>query len=778
MTVKACDDKRKECNDLREKMKELQDRCAALSHSDAEYRSQMSVHQRQIDGLNHIRDKLTDENGQLKEELDKLRAQLNDHLGELSSHRTEKNRLEADHATRVQSLNSKYESIVRERAALKSRQAQLVPEVQNLRKQYQEQHDVLQRVQQELNAATSRAATSERTLTETQEVLRSTQAAEARAQQALEEERQRARVLHEKHASVEEEKGQAHHELQMLHKSRVELERHVTTLTEEHATLKDHAEQHRGNHQAAKDAHANERVQWEGKHEELKQDLESLATETRRRMRQHDEEKQGLMKQAQERQRLDHERYGKLQAEYRHLHELLQTTQAECSQQAASFEEERAAHDKRLVALQERLNRSEGALQELQKRATHDRAEFARSHSSLQENTLARTTQYVKLLAGTQAAVQHLGADATALRDSHQSALADLRNALLSLPKLKQQLQNPVTEWHAEVRRAFVGLIEKIQTLTRQAEDSKDALITAELQFQEERSKTLMLQEDKSRLSTSIAELQKRMDDNSNHFEEQLRAARQETRAATELKEMVEHNLNATQNDLEQMQQLMRTLQEDNQKLNVELGETQARQAEKLTVLEETLHNLQSRNRTLESDAAAADTEKEALRRSLNDQAETIRQLRDEYVWRDWGRVGWGWGGCWGRLCLFILLLFLLQIRLSLLTFVSPCLPPLALAYPPSHVDHVPTQGKKARRARGPGLRRPQSGAWQDEAGARIPKRDDSIPASPGRKNQVGARRGTKAAPAAAGRERRAQADYGRPLQAGRRRDRRSKQQQ
>ena len=465
-----------------------------------------------------------------------------------------------------------------------------------------------------------------------------------RMSQALEEERQRTKALQEDHAKLTEAKSQGDHELQMLHRSRVEMERHITTITTEKTTLETQMDQHLNEHGSHMEGHAHDRAGWESKHEELKQDLDSLATETRRRMRQHEEEKGGLLKGHQERQRLDHERYSKLQAEYRHLHELLQTTQTECSQQASGFEEERANHDKRLVALQERLNKSESALQELQKRTTHEKAELAADHSSLQQHTLARTTQYVKMLSLTQQAVQQLGGDGTQVRDEQQAALGEVRTALHSLAQLRQAMQNPVTEWHAEVKRAFLSLIEKINALTRQSEDAKDALITAELQFQEERSKTLMLQEDKSRLSTTIAELQKKIEDSSKHYEEQLRSSRAETRAATELKDMIEHNLRTTQNDLEEMQRLMRTLQEDNQKLNVDLGETQARQAEKVTMLEETLHDLQSRNRLLESESATSGTEKDALRRSLQEHAETIRRLREEYVGEREETGGGGFG--------------------------------------------------------------------------------------------------------------------------------------
>ena len=179
MTVKACDDKRKECNDLREKMKGLQDRASSLAQSEQESRSSLSVHQRQIDGLNHIRDKLSEENSTLKEEIDRLRAEANEHLTELSGTRTERNRLEAEHAQRVQSLNTRHEQVVRERAALKTRQAQLQPEVQNLRRQYQEQHDALQQAQQELSHASARAQTGERNVTELQETLRVTQGTSA-----------------------------------------------------------------------------------------------------------------------------------------------------------------------------------------------------------------------------------------------------------------------------------------------------------------------------------------------------------------------------------------------------------------------------------------------------------------------------------------------------------------------------------------------------------------------------------------------------------------------
>jgi chromosome segregation ATPase len=304
-------------------------------------------------------------------------------------------------------------------------------------------------------------------------------------------------------------------------------------------------------------------------------DLSNLADEARIR---HTEYSEQLTKNTNEHQEQLHtrdEQYVKLQDDYRSLHELLQRVQIEQTEQANIFDTERKKYDNKILEGQARLQRSEVENQDKYSKLKLLHSNLEQDVTALQRELIARTENYVTNLSALSGAVQQVRSS----QDEQTRRIADITTNVSDVKGTcvlaSRNLSDPHVTQYENMKRGTERLTTTVNDLRSSLLEHRDAIRALQLSLEEEKTRTIMLDEERSRLAHDNKIIRERMDEIKMTSTTRLEATKREANAIMTLRDDVERQLQRTLGQLEEANKQTRSLQEQHQQFQNQLRDEQ-----------------------------------------------------------------------------------------------------------------------------------------------------------------------------------------------------------
>lgn len=232
-----------------------------------------------------------------------------------------------------------------------------------------------------------------------------------------------------------------------------------------------------------------------------------------------------------------------MQDDYRSLHELLQRVQSEQSEQAAIFDDERKKYDNKILDGQARLQQSENKSQKKYAAIQLSHSKLEQDITALQRELIARTESYVTNLGALSGAVNQVRGSS----ENQQRRISDVRSGLSdlngSLQLAGRNLSDPHEMHHDGMHRGTERMSTMIRTLRTSLTEHRDSIKSMQLSLEEERTRTIMLDEERSRLTHDNNSIRERLDEIKRTTATRIDASRREANAVMTLRDDVERQL-------------------------------------------------------------------------------------------------------------------------------------------------------------------------------------------------------------------------------------------
>lgn len=185
--------------------------------------------------------------------------------------------------------------------------------------------------------------------------------------------------------------------------------------------------------------------------------------------------------------------------------------------------------------------------------------------------------RYVAMLSTMQTAIQRLKDDSLKNREFVREVMAQFAVLKAFCEQIWDKTHPPLESWKGELSSAFVKLFSKYQALKDNIEDTKDDVRRAQLSKEEERSKTLMLEETVSRLEHEISSYEMKIKEA--EYKGQEKVAQQKQKIDNLMKERsdMELRIQRLQQSLDAATSQARTLQLSNHNIQTTLGDSTVR---------------------------------------------------------------------------------------------------------------------------------------------------------------------------------------------------------
>jgi predicted nuclease with TOPRIM domain len=215
----------------------------------------------------------------------------------------------------------------------------------------------------------------------------------------------------------------------------------------------------------------------------------------------------------QEQLRARDEQYVKLQDDYRGLHDLMQRINKEHGDQDSAFDEERRKYESKVLSVQARLDTSETAAQEAAAKAKLENTELQQDVSALQRELILRTERYVENLAAMRGAVAQVGRAGASQSRKIQNVKDDVQTFRDSCAGVSRELADSHVANHRIMHMGTSRLVTMVESLRSSVSEHAEQVGVLRLQLEEERTRTIMLDEERSRLSHDNSAVRNRLDE-------------------------------------------------------------------------------------------------------------------------------------------------------------------------------------------------------------------------------------------------------------------------
>ena len=323
------------------------------------------------------------------------------------------------------------------------------------------------------------------------------------------------------------------------------------------------------------------------------EDLSRLADEARIRHTEYSEQLTSNTRDHQDQLHSRDEQYVQLQDDYRSLHELLQRVQLEQSEQASIFDVERKKYDSKVLEAQARLQSSENKSQEQHATLKLSHSQLEQDVTALQRELIARTENYVTNMSALSSAVNQVRGSAETQRRRLADVHSDLSDLNGATKLAKKTLSDPHEMHHDGMHRGTERLTSIITTLRGSMMEHRDCIKSTQLSLEEERTRTIMLDEERSRLAHDNEQIRERLEETKRTTTTRIDASRREANAVMTLRDDVERQLQKTMAQLNDANAQTRSLQEQHQQLQQNLRDEHAKHSSSMSDLEGHAHRLE-----------------------------------------------------------------------------------------------------------------------------------------------------------------------------------------
>ena len=329
-------------------------------------------------------------------------------------------------------------------------------------------------------------------------------------------------------------------------------------------------------------SHTKQRLQdqerWAERLEAAKKEMLSSAEEARAQAEEFALDAQRRASEAIESRKVLEEKYLNTQVECSELHSLIQQSQ-ERHQQA--LEEWQAQHEEleRVISDLERKNAlSEDEIDNMHALLIAEREQSADTLQGLRNQMHQRGERYVGMLSTLQAALSRVKGEAATNRDRVREVVAQFAVLRAFVEQLWGNLHPPLESWKSELQQVHKALTNKCKEAAESLEDSRDDVRRALLAKEEERSKTLMLEENVSRLEHELTGYDNKVADAENKAQQKVLTMKAKVDQIVSEKEEMEARILRLQQSLDATSAQARQLQSSNQAIQNNLGASTAKQ--------------------------------------------------------------------------------------------------------------------------------------------------------------------------------------------------------
>ena len=175
----------------------------------------------------------------------------------------------------------------------------------------------------------------------------------------------------------------------------------------------------------------------------------------------------------------------------------MQRINKEHGAQDTAFDEERRKYESKVLSLQAQLDASETAAQEAAAKAKLEATELQQDVSALQRELILRTERYVENLAATRGAVSQVGRTATAQSRKIQNIREEVQHFRESCESKSRELADAQTTSYHIFKNGTGHMVSMIEKLRSSVSEHAEQVSMHRLELEEERTKTIMLDEER-----------------------------------------------------------------------------------------------------------------------------------------------------------------------------------------------------------------------------------------------------------------------------------------
>lgn len=320
-----------------------------------------------------------------------------------------------------------------------------------------------------------------------------------------------------------------------------------------------------------------EQDRWAAKLESAKSAISRSCEETKNRADEFATDAHKRAAEAVVSQKRAEEKYILLQNECSELHSLIQQAQIDHQNALNGWEQTRLELEEHIAVLQKSLENSEDEVENIHTKLVTEKEEHLHKISQIKSEMLSRGERYVAMLETLQMAVKRLKDNSISTREYVREVVAQFTVLKAFCEQLWEKSHPPLELWKTELGAVFKTVVVKFDRLKDHIEDTKDDVRRAQLAKEEERSKTLMLEESVSRLEHELAGGDAKLKEIEMHNHDKL--AQQKSRIDTLMKEKTEFEgrLQRVQQALDAATSQAKNLQYSNHNIQTTLGDSSAK---------------------------------------------------------------------------------------------------------------------------------------------------------------------------------------------------------
>jgi chromosome segregation ATPase len=312
-----------------------------------------------------------------------------------------------------------------------------------------------------------------------------------------------------------------------------------------------------------------------------------------------------------------------LQKECNDLHELAEKLQADNQTNVHAWEAQKSSLLQTIAQLQDKCDRAEDKMGEATKTQLMEKEHANQIVKGLKQDMAKRGEKFVETLSGIQLTVKKMRDDAVSERNKVRELVGYVALLKGKVDVLDNVTSPPLMSVRPELENVFRKLWEKSEAIKEQLEDSKDDLRRAQLSREEERSKSLMQEEQISRLELELASKDRTLVENEQRLQERVVAQKSKIDKLTVDNSALESKIQTLHQTLQETGALAKNLQMTNQQMHAAMDEINSRHTDNRQDVESKLGQLSTQLRRTTQ-------EKDDLARALEElRSQSNKQQRD-----------------------------------------------------------------------------------------------------------------------------------------------------
>ena len=318
---------------------------------------------------------------------------------------------------------------------------------------------------------------------------------------------------------------------------------------------------------------------WSAKLLSAKSEMEQAAQETKSHAESFALEAQRRAAEALDAQRLAEEKYLSVQSECGDLHSLIQQAQIDHQSSLEGWEAQQEDLENTIAELEKKLELSGEEIEHVHGTMLEEREKAQKQLGAVKTEMGKRGERYVAMLETLQMAIKRLKEDSLTSREQVREVVAQFAVLGSFCEQLWEKTHPPLDNWKGELSVVFTKMFNKIKNGQETIEDYRDDVRRAQLSKEEERSKSLMLEENVSRLEHEITSKENNVKDAETRAKDKLDSQKAKIEGLMNDRSDLELRLQRLQQSLDAATSQARNLQYSNHNIQTTLGDTSAKQS-------------------------------------------------------------------------------------------------------------------------------------------------------------------------------------------------------